>query len=113
MKYVLTLVLVLAAFATFGQSNPIDGKWKGTRETPNGSIEIEYTFKVEGTILTGSWKTQFGEAKLNEGKVDGEKFSYSISFNEMTINNSGELVNENEIVVKNERGEMTLTRIKE
>lgn len=98
--------------AAFSQTNPIDGKWKGTRETPNGTFEIEYTFKVEGDKLTGTWKTQFGETKIENGKVDGKKFSYSISFNEMTINNTGELINENEIVTKNERGEMKLTRVK-
>lgn len=91
--------------------NPIDGKWKGSRETPNGTFEINYTLKVEGNTLTGVWVTQFGEAKIENGKVDGKKFSYSISFNEMTINNTGELINENEIKVSNERGEMTLKRV--
>lgn len=103
---------MLCGMASFAQTNPIDGKWKGTRETPNGTFEIEYTFKVEGDKLTGTWKTQFGETKLENGKVDGKKFSYSISFNEMTINNTGELINENEIVTKNERGEMKLARVK-
>ena len=91
--------------------NPIDGKWKGTRETPNGTFEINYTFKVDNGVLTGTWTTQFGESPLENGKVDGKTFSYSISFNDMTINNTGELVSENEIVTKNERGEMKLTRV--
>ena len=60
----------------------IDGNWKGTRETPNGTFEVNYTFKVEGNVVTGTWKTQFGEAKLEDGKIEGKKFSYSISFNE-------------------------------
>jgi len=44
--------------------------------------------------------------------VDGKKFSYTVSFNEMTINNTGELVSDDEIVTKNERGEMKLARVK-
>lgn len=103
---------MLFGMTTFAQTNPIDGNWKGTRETPNGTFEISYTFKVEGDKLTGTWKTQFGETKIENGKVEGKKFSYSISFNDMTINNTGELINENEIVTKNERGEMKLTRVK-
>lgn len=110
MKFCFALLLMLVGFTAFSQ-NPIDGKWKGTRETPNGTFEINYTFKVDGTALTGTWTTQFGESKLENGKVDGKKFSYSISFNEMTISNTGELVSDNEIVVKNERGEMKLTRV--
>jgi hypothetical protein len=111
MKIVFTLLLLAGVTAVSAQ-NIIDGNWKGTRETANGSFEINYTFKVEGTELTGTWKTQFGESKLEKGKVDGKKFSYSISFNDMTINNTGEVINENEILIKNERGEMKLSRVK-
>lgn len=111
MKHLIALLFLLGSFSAFAQTG-IDGDWKGTRETPNGTIEINYTFKVEGTTLTGVWKTQFGERKIENGKVDGKKFSYTVSFNEMTINNTGELVSDNEIVTKNERGEMKLTRVK-
>jgi hypothetical protein len=111
MKLVFTLLLLIGGIAVSAQ-NTIDGNWKGTRETPNGSFEINYTFKVEGNELNGSWKTQFGEAKLEKGKVDGKKFSFTVSFNDMTINNTGEVINENEILIKNERGEMKLTRVK-
>lgn len=111
MKQLLMIVFLAGAFSAFAQS-PIDGNWKGTRDTPNGPIEIQYTFKVEGNTLTGTWKTQFGETNLQNGKVDGKKFSYSISFNDMTINSTGELVSDDEILIKNERGEMKLTRVK-
>src|SRR6478735_3245453 len=105
MKYMLSLLLILVTGIAFGQ-NAIDGNWKGTRETPNGPFEVSYTFKVEGKVVTGTWKTQFGEAKLEDGKIDGKKFSYSISFNDNKLASTAELINDNEIVVKNERGEM-------
>ena len=111
MKHLLTAAFLLVCMSSFAQ-NAIDGNWKGTRETPNGPFEINYTFKVDGEALTGVWKTQFGESPIQNGKVDGKSISYSISFNDMTINNTGELVGEDEIVIKNERGEMKLTRVK-
>src|SRR6188768_4454514 len=111
MKYIFTLLLLIGGLTTFAQ-HAVDGNWKGTRETPNGTFEVNYTFKVEGSELKGTWKTQFGEAPLEKGKVDGKKFSFSISFNDTTINSTGELVNENEILIKNERGEMKLTKVK-
>ena len=111
MKFVLTLLLLVGGLTTFAQ-NSIDGNWKGTRETPNGTIEINYTFKVEGNQLTGTWKTQFGEAKVEDGKVDGKKFSYSIPFNDTKLNFTGEVLSENELSIKSERGEMKLTRVK-
>jgi hypothetical protein len=112
MKHLLTIAFLIGTLTVFGQ-NPIDGNWKGTRETPNGTFEIFYTFKVEGKELKGIWKTQFGETPLQDGKVDGKKFSYTISFNDMTISSTGELINNNEIIIKNERGEMKLARVKE
>ena len=111
MKYIFTLLFLIGGFTTFAQ-NTIDGNWKGTRETPNGIFEINYTFKVEGSEVKGTWKTQFGETTLEKGKIDGKKFSFTVSFNDITINSTGEVINENEILIKNERGEMKLTRIK-
>ena len=98
MKYILSLLLVFGCYSAFAQ-NAIDGNWKGTRETPNGTFEVNYTFKVEGSDLKGTWKTQFGEAPLEKGKIDGKKISFSISFNDTTINSTGEIINENEILI--------------
>lgn len=111
MKYVFSLLLLFGTYVCFSQ-NAIDGNWKGTRETPNGTFEVNYTFKVEGDKVTGVWKTQFGESKIEDGKIDGKKFTYSISFNDIKVSSTAELINDNEILVKNERGEMKLTRVK-
>jgi uncharacterized iron-regulated protein len=111
MKYFFTLALLVACFTVFSQD--ITGNWKGTRETQNGTFEINYTFKVDGNKLTGTWKTQFGESPLENGKIDGKKISYSVSFNGNSIDFTGEIINENEITVKNQRGETKLTRVKE
>lgn len=112
MKLLFTIALVAGCMTAFAQSPPINGEWKGSRETPNGTFEVNYTFKVDGNVLTGTWKTQFGETKLENGKVEGKKISYSISFNDMTLHSTGELIGNDEILVKNERGEMKLTRVK-
>jgi len=76
-------------------------------------MEFTYTFKVQGDTLTGTVKSQFGELPLEKGKVDGKKFSYSISFNGNEMNSTGELVSDDEIITKNERGETKLSRVKE
>lgn len=111
MKILFTLLLLVGGLTSFAQ-NAIDGNWKGTRETPNGTFEINYTFKVQGSELTGTWKTQFGETKIENGKVDGKKFSFSVSFNDRKTDYTGEVISDNEISVKSERGEMKLTRVK-
>ena len=112
MKYVFTFLFLIGGLTIYAQ-NSIDGNWKGTRETPNGSFEVNYTFKVEGTELKGSLKTQFGELALEKGKVDGKKFSFTINFNGNDLASTGELISDDEMLIKNERGEMKLTRVKQ
>lgn len=112
MKYLLTALLLFGFMVTNAQ-NAIDGNWKGSRETPNGTMEFTYTFKVQGDSLTGVMKSQFGEVPLEKGKVDGKKFSYSISFNDNSIDFTAELVSDDQIVTKNERGETKLSRVKQ
>jgi hypothetical protein len=111
MKNLLTAVFLLVGLTAFSQKT-IDGNWKGTRETPNGTFEVSYTFKAEGKVLTGTWKTQFGETTLQNGKIDGKNISYTISINDRTIDYTGEIVSDDEIKLKNEMGEMKLTRAK-
>ena len=76
-------------------------------------MEFTYTFKVQGDSLTGVMKSQFSEIPLEKGKVDGKKFSYSISFKDRSINFTTELVSDDQIITKNERGETKLSRVKE
>jgi hypothetical protein len=112
MKYIFALLFTFGAITLFAQ-NPIDGSWKGTRETPNGTFEITYTFKVNGTALTGASKSQRGETELKDGKVDGKKIAFNVTFNDRKIDYTGELVSDNELVIKSERGELKLARVKE
>ena len=111
MKYLITALLLFGCMVSNAQ-NAIDGNWKGSRETPNGTMEFTYTFKVQGDSLTGVMKSSFGEVPLEKGKVDGKKFSYSISFNDRSIDFTAELVSDDQIITKNERGETKLVRVK-
>ena len=112
MKSLLTAALLLGCLTAFAQKT-IDGTWKGTRETQDGTFEVTYTYKAEGKVLTGTWKTQFGETTLQNGKIDGKNISYTISINDRTLSYTGELVSDDEIKLKNEMGEMKLTRVKQ
>jgi hypothetical protein len=111
MKHLFTAAFLLVCLTAFSQKT-IDGTWKGTRETENGTFEVTYTFKAEGKVLTGTWKTQFGETTLQNGKIDGKNISYTISINDRTIDYTGEIVSDDEIKLKNEMGEMKIARVK-
>ena len=71
---VLGLLLSIAAFAA-----DVTGTWKGSAETPNGTIERTFVFKVDGNKLTGeTTSNMMGKSVIENGKVDGDNLSFSI-----------------------------------
>lgn len=79
MKYVLALALVLASVLSAAD---ISGKWKGTAETPVGTTERTFIFKVDGNKLTGeTLSNRFGKSTIDDGKIDGDNISFTITIN--------------------------------
>ena len=68
------LALALTAFAA-----DVAGTWKGTLETPMGPMENTIVLAADGASLTGSVKTDFFEAKIENGKLDGDKVAFEIN----------------------------------
>jgi hypothetical protein len=111
-KKIFFLLFLAGCFTSFAQSK-IDGKWKGTSESPNGVFEMNYNFKAEGNKLTGALITDFGDTPIENGKIDGKKFSYTLSFNgDFVINVTGEIISDDEILTKTDMGETKLKRVK-
>ena len=76
----------------------VDGKWNGTMNTPNGDFPVGFTFKADGATLNGSTTGPDGmEIKIANGKVDGNKISFSVTFDfggmPLIMNYSGVLAN--------------------
>jgi hypothetical protein len=73
----LACALLLASSAAFAA--PVDGKWTGSIDSPNGPVQITYVFKAEGTKLTGTSTGPDGSAlQLKNGKIEGDKISFSL-----------------------------------
>ena len=93
----------LAAFAA-----DITGNWKASAEGPNGPMERTFTFKQEGTKLTGeTTSSMLGKSTITDGKVEGDTVTFSITadFNgqSMKIAYSGK-ISGNEIKMKSDAG---------
>jgi len=57
-----------------------NGKWSGTIPTPDGnSVDVTYNFKVDGEKLTGTATSQMGEVVIENGKVKGDDFTFSLN----------------------------------
>ncbi|HEU5351806.1 MAG TPA: hypothetical protein VFU55_09430 [Terracidiphilus sp.] len=80
----MTLATTMTARAA--GATDVTGAWTTTVQTPNGDLELTFTFKQDGTTLTGTVQGPQGEPmEIQNGKVDGDKFTFDVSFNGMTI----------------------------
>ena len=122
MKNVLCVcAALLMAFTTLtALAADVTGTWTGDMKGPNGdAFSITFTFKQDGPKLTGTVQGPQGDPMdISNGKVDGDKFSFDVSFNGMTIKHECTLAgDEIKMTTKADDpnfpgGEMTLKRAK-
>lgn len=69
----------------------VTGSWVADSAMPDGStFQLSFTFKQDGAALTGTVEGPQGDAiAITDGKVDGNKISFKVSFNGMTISHDG------------------------
>jgi len=71
------VILLAAALA----AADLNGKWKGTLQSPDGPVEIVFDFAVNGQTLTGTVLTPGSTtgAKIDDGKIQGDTTSFSFT----------------------------------
>ena len=112
------LLLVLSTVMAFAAD--ITGAWTGQMGGPNGDgFQISFTFKQDGAKLTGTVAGPQGDPiEISEGKVDGDKVSFTVTFNGMTFRHEGTISGEEiKLTMKSEGGDfpggpMTLKKTK-
>src|SRR5262245_15006916 len=75
------LVLGLLLFTAMpAVAADVDGKWSGNITTPNGDVTIGFTFKADGTMLSGTTTGIDGmDIPIKNGKIDGSSISFVVS----------------------------------
>jgi hypothetical protein len=106
-KIVVSVIIALALMLTAvpARAADVDGKWTGSLDTPMGAVQVGFTFKADGTTLTGTSTGPDGsELAIKNGKIDGDKVTFLISVDfggmALDLNYSG--------VVKADSMELTL-----
>ncbi len=69
---------VLAGFIVLGFAADIQGRWQGTISTPQGDVELVFTFKVDGNTLTGEVESPMNQFPISNGKISGDEFSFDV-----------------------------------
>ena len=76
-RITLTSVVAIVALAALVRAADPSGRWTATFTTEVGEQQYTFEFKVKGSALTGTAKSNLiGESELLEGKVDGDKISF-------------------------------------
>ncbi len=83
------LLMALLAAAAFAAD--VTGKWTGQFNSPGGDMTITFNFKQTGDKLTGTVTGPGGDLEIQDGKVSGDKITFTISFNDMKIQHEGAL----------------------
>lgn len=90
MKTSITFLLLLA-FSVVGMAQKLDGNWRGKLSTPNGDMELVFTFKVNAELLSGTVKSEMGTIPIENGKINGNNISFDVNANGQVISNTGVL----------------------
>jgi hypothetical protein len=123
MKNLLMICAVLAMTLGAGKAMAADvtGSWTTTMQGQDGnSMQLTFTFKQDGATVTGSVLSPMGgdPMPIANGKVDGDKFTFDVSFNGMTIHHDCTVAGDTiKMTTKSDSGdfpgmELTLTRVK-
>jgi len=113
------MAMMLSAATAMAAS--VTGTWTAQATTPDGSnFQLTFTFKQDGATLTGTVQGPGGDPmEISNGKVDGNKFTFDVSFNGITIHHDctvddGSIKMETKTDSPDFPGmELTLTRVKE
>jgi hypothetical protein len=81
MNRFLLLVAAAAMMVAPAFGADITGTWTASFETQVGTQNYTYTFKVEGTKLTGTAKSNLGEGAIESGTVNGDDVSFIENLN--------------------------------
>jgi len=99
MKYkILAMVVVVLGIAmATAVAADVTGKWTSEREGRGGeTMTTNWTFKAEGTTLTGTMGGPMGDNDIEEGKIDGDNISFVVKMefggNAMTMKYKGTVV---------------------
>jgi len=89
-KVFITTGLLACFGAAFAYLAGIDGKWAAMLKGPDGNeFPITYTFKTEGTALTGTLTSSIGTFDIADGVVKGDSLWFTAKVNTMQIKNKG------------------------
>ncbi|MDN5287511.1 MAG: glycoside hydrolase [Mucilaginibacter sp.] len=115
-KFLTTTLLICCFLASFASITDFSGMWTGTLKTDTGEMyPLLYNFRVDGDKLTGTAKTPKGDLPIDDGKITGTDFKFTVTLGNMEIEHSGKFYGDSvgvDIAVNGTKAHSTLLRKK-
>ena len=73
-------IALVFAFVASALAADITGTWKASFDTQIGVQNYTYTFKVEGSKLTGHAKSEYADVDIQEGTIKGDDITFVENF---------------------------------
>lgn len=113
-KIFVSAILFLFCITMVFASN-VQGKWTTTLETDNGPFTFTAEYTVKGEVITGTLSSDMGSVEIENGKINGDEFEYTIEIDYATSKHKGKFV-DGKLQIKStgDYGEFdfTMTRVK-
>jgi len=74
----ISFLFLLIAVAAAALAADVNGKWRAEFATPDGTQRVNtFTFKAEGSSLTGTVAGSQDETAIKDGKISGDSISFT------------------------------------
>lgn len=88
-KHFYTALLPFCLTVWTGTGGDPSGKWKGTDNSPNGAMDLMYTFKIDGQKLTGSVEGPNATLDLENGTYKDSVLSFDLTIMGKALHQTG------------------------
>ena len=72
----IVLAVLMTVVSARAVAPDISGKWTATFDTQIGEQTYTYDFVVKGSTLTGKAKSNIGQARIVDGKIEGDTVTF-------------------------------------
>jgi len=89
-RFLITALLLCCFAICYAVIADMGGQWSSVFNAPDGNAyPLTYTFKIDGSNLTGTLETAGTSVPIDSGKVAGENLSFSVSVQGVTYSHKG------------------------
>jgi hypothetical protein len=79
------LASLLLAASLVAAEDPISGKWTGSADSPQGSVSLNLTLRLDGEAVTGEIGSDQGSQPIKDGTYKSAVLTFTTSYNGVPV----------------------------